>query len=98
MVYVVCLEKWLSWQELATAHLQGALGRGWEYARSSLMSTSDLLMTNARRRAESEGQKVTMQRTDWHWWDRSFVERNPYKVTASFGWAADKPAVMTRGF
>ena len=45
--------------------MQGEVGRGLEYARSSLMSTADLLMRNALRRAEAEGRAVTMQSTDW---------------------------------
>lgn len=41
------------------------MGRGLEYARSTLMATADLLMGNARRRLEAEGQAVTMRQTDW---------------------------------
>ncbi|GAB4819482.1 hypothetical protein N2152v2_006528 [Parachlorella kessleri] len=59
----------------------GAIGKPLEYARNTLMSTGDLLMTNALRRAQSKGERVTMKQTDWQWWGRDFVDKNPYKET-----------------
>ena len=60
--------------------LQGKVGRALEYSRNTLNATADLLMTNALRRAESRGEKVTVSRSDWQWWGREFVDKNPYKV------------------
>ncbi|PSC70657.1 cytochrome p450 [Micractinium conductrix] len=57
----------------------GGLAKRLEYARSTVMSTADLLMQRAKRQALARGEAVTMVETDWRWWPDTFTENNPYK-------------------
>lgn len=57
----------------------GTVAKRLEYARSTFMSTADLLMQAAKRQALARGESVQMVETDWRWWGPKYVEQNPYK-------------------
>jgi cytochrome P450 len=59
--------------------LFGPMARKLEYARSTLMSTADLLMQAARKQAVARGEEVHMVQTDWRWWSQDWADQNPYK-------------------
>ncbi|KAL4419504.1 hypothetical protein ABPG77_002290 [Micractinium sp. CCAP 211/92] len=70
-----------SWLEPAVFNLffraVGGLAKRLEYARSTFMSTADLLMRAAKRQAVARGERVQMVDTDWRWWPQRFVDENP---------------------
>ncbi|KAL4451808.1 hypothetical protein ABPG75_007470 [Micractinium tetrahymenae] len=72
-----------TWLEPAVFNLffraVGGLAKRLEYARSTFMSTADLLMQAAKRQAVARGERVQMIETDWRWWPQRFMDENPYK-------------------
>lgn len=50
-----------------------------DYARTSLNSTTGLLVESARRGAEREGEDVRLRTTDWKWWGPGWETRNLHR-------------------
>lgn len=64
----------------------GLMGKGMEYARTTVFSTADHLITNAVKASEAKGEELSILKSDWRWWvdgdfpdSEMYTSKSPYK-------------------